>query len=69
LYNYDVNNNIIERRQKQDTNLENSINDIVFSFEYDDVFNKKTKEILPNGTTINYTLDDFGNVIQKETTA
>ncbi|MDD3793571.1 MAG: DUF6531 domain-containing protein [Candidatus Gracilibacteria bacterium] len=68
-YSYDSNNNLIERRQKADTSLENSTNDIVVSFEYDDVFNKKTKEILPNGTIINYTLDDFGNVLQKETIA
>jgi len=66
-YSYDSNNNLIERRQKTDTSLENSTNDIVVSFEYDDIFNKVTKEILPNGTNINYTLDNFWNVVEKQT--
>ncbi|MDD3145378.1 MAG: DUF6531 domain-containing protein, partial [Candidatus Gracilibacteria bacterium] len=65
-YSYDSKNNLLEKRQKQDVNTVDSIDDIVTKITYDQVFNKATQIISSNGAITNLTLDNNGNVIKKE---
>ena len=65
-YTYDSKNNLIEKRQKQDINAIDSEDDIVTKITYDQVFNKPTQIINSNWAVTNFTLDEQGNVIEKE---
>ena len=65
-FKYDLNNNLIEKRQKTDINAVDSIDDIITSFTYDLNFNKPTTIVSPNGTIINFELDLNWNIINKE---
>ncbi len=61
-YTYDTAGNLIEKRQKANMSLADSINDLVTTSMYN-TRNEKMTETLPNNTQAIYTRDTTGNIL------
>jgi len=66
LYNYDVNNNVIEKRLVENRSSTWSTNDIVLNYTYDLLTNKPTQIIEPNWLITNLVYDTNNNLVSKE---